>query len=123
MPLNSQTYKQEIYPSHFTHDEKLYFDELLAQCEIIHKKEFIKDPWLIKYAIICYINGINGRTIDIDKQEVEKIKKVYEVKSRVFETPESDDYKDPEKFLINLSDEELNQKLNIITSNIVEEDE
>lgn len=123
MPLNSQTFKQEIYPSHFTDEEKLYFDELLAQCEIIHKKEYQKDPWLIKYAIICYINGVNGRAIDIDKEEVEKIKKVYEVKSRVFETPESDDYKDPEKFLINLSDEELNQKLNIITSNIVEEDE
>lgn len=123
MPLKSQEFKQEIYPSFFNDDDKYLFDKLYEESKIYHPKEHKSDPWLIKYAIICYINGVNGRGEDINQEEVEKLKKEYELKSRVFETPESDEYKDPEKFLINLPDDELKDKLNIMTSNIDKNDD
>ena len=117
MPFKSQEYKYDIYPSTFTEDDKLLFDRLFEESKIYHKKEYEKEPWLITYAVICYINGINGRCEDIKQEEIEELRKVYQLKSRVFETPESYDYKDPEKFIINLPDDELKEKLNILTSN------
>lgn len=120
MPLKSQEYKYTVYPSFFTDDDKLTFDRLFEESKILHPKEHKSDPWLITYAIICYINGVNGRGEDINKEEVDLLKKSYELKSRIFETPESDDYKDPEKFLINLSEDELRDKLNILSNELID---
>lgn len=120
MPLKSQEYKNQIYPSFFSNDDKLLFDRLYEESKIYHPKEHKLEPWLITYAIICYINGINGNGQDIDKEEVEKLKKIYELKSRIFETPESDDYKNSEKFLINLPDDQLKEKLNILSNELID---
>lgn len=119
MPFKSQQLKDEvIYPSNFTEEDKELFDQLYCEAKVKHDKEYKSDPWLIRYAIICYVNGANGRSEDIDPKEVEELRKAYELKTRIFETPESDDYKDADKYLINLPDDELKEKLNILTSNI-----
>jgi hypothetical protein len=134
MPFPSQTYNNdEIYPDYFDDDDKERFDELLAESRIRHPKEYAKELSLLKYAIVCYINGQKKRGEDyVDEEEVKKLREIYRVKSRVFETPPSDEYKDKEKFLINLPDDELKERLNIetsvvssnlLTSNIIEEDE
>lgn len=120
MPLKSQEYKHSVYPSFFNDDDKLLFDRLFEESKIYHPKEHKTDSWLITYAIICYINGINGKGEDINPDEVEKLRKLYEIKNRVFETPESDDYKDPEKFLINLPEDELVKKLNILSNELID---
>jgi hypothetical protein len=127
MPFKSQKYNNdEIYPEYFTEEDKIRFDELLAESRVRHSKEFAAEPALLKYAIVCYINGENKRGVDVDEEEVKKLKEIYKVDKRTFETPPSEEYKDPEKFLINLPDDELKKYLNIEnsvdTSNILYSD-
>jgi hypothetical protein len=122
MPLKSQEFKKnDIFPSYFTEEDKLMFDDLFEESIIRHPDIYKKNEWILKYAIICYINGVNNRGSDTDIIEVEKLREVYKIKSRVFETPESDEYKNPEKFLINLPDDKLNEKLNISLDKLEED--
>jgi hypothetical protein len=80
----SQAYKEEIYPDEFTDDDKVNFDSLLAQAINIYPNY---ESWIMKLAIVAYINKENGRGIPLDKEEALKLREKYLNIQPIYETP------------------------------------
>jgi hypothetical protein len=80
----SQAFKEEIYPDEFTDDDKVNFDSLLAQATNIYPSY---ENWIMKLAIVAYINKENGRGIPLDQEEAIKLRAKYMNVQAVYETP------------------------------------
>jgi len=76
--MNSQKYnKEELYPESFDDDDKLNFDILLEQSKLMFPK-MANDEWLIKTAVIAYINRQKrGETEPPSEQEIASIRNQY----------------------------------------------
>lgn len=75
--LKSQTYnKDEIYPDDFTDDDKLTFDILLQQGLILFPK-LQNDSWIVKQAVIAYMRKEKGQGVEVNKEDIEKVKEKY----------------------------------------------
>jgi hypothetical protein len=89
--MNSQKYnKEELYPESFDDDDKLNFDILLEQSKLMFPK-MANDEWLIKTAVIAYINRQKrGETEPPSEQEIASIRNQY-TQNTVFYTEPIED--------------------------------
>ena len=81
----SQEFKTEIYPEDFDDEDKLNFDNLLAQALNIYPNI---ELWIMKIAIIAHINKEKGKGVPFDREEAEKLRKQYLDIKPIYETPQ-----------------------------------
>ena len=77
--------KEEIYPLHWTDEDKINFDDLLFKSKLMYPNY---DEFIMKLAITAHINREKGVGVPLDLEEAERLKKLYldNVKA-VYETP------------------------------------
>jgi hypothetical protein len=83
--IKSNILKETPYPEEFTEEDKLEYDRLYAEAKIIHTEIEKETPFIIHTAIIGHIRIKNGMAQPYTNEELEEIKKQYELKSRVVE--------------------------------------
>lgn len=90
--IKSNILKEVPYPDEFSEEDKIEYDKLYAEAKIIHSDIEQETPFIIHTAIIAHIRIKNGYGEPYTNEELEAVKKQYELKSRVFETvlPEDD---------------------------------
>ena len=90
--IKSNIIKNVPYPDGFTEDDKIEYDTLYAQAKIIHSKIEEENPFIIHTAIIGYIRGKKGEGVEFTNEELEEVKKSYELKSKEFKCDVPDDH-------------------------------
>jgi hypothetical protein len=80
--IKSNILKSVPYPDGFTEEDKIEYDNLYAQAKIIHSKVEEETPFIIHTAIIGYIRGKKGEGVEFTNEELEEVKKSYELKSK-----------------------------------------
>lgn len=86
MATPSQKFKEEIYPTDFTDDDKYMFDDLLVQSRLHHPHIAKNDEWILKLAIRAHIRQENNRNVILNDDEIKELKEQYKLKNTCFET-------------------------------------
>lgn len=116
MVTPSQRFKNEIYPSDFTDDDKLLYDDLLVQSKLHHPEIAKSDEWILKMAIKAYIRQETGKMKVLSDDEVEELKEKYKLKNSCFETHLDAEFYD--KLIASQNTSNVNITDNALTSNI-----
>ena len=66
--MNSQKYKNDIYPDDFTDDDMLKFDYYMEQSKLMFPK-MSNDTWLLKMGILAYMRKEKCGEIEPPSQE------------------------------------------------------
>lgn len=75
--MNSQKYKNEVYPEDFDEDEKLDFDLLLEQSKMMFPK-IANEEWLIRSGIMAYMRKKKlGDVEPPTDEEIAKMRNAY----------------------------------------------
>jgi hypothetical protein len=80
--IKSNEFKLVPYPDDFTDDDKLEYDNLYAQAEILHAKTAKEEPFIIHTAIIGHIRAKKGMAEPYTNEELEAVKNSYILKSK-----------------------------------------
>ena len=91
MAVQSQRFKEEVYPSDFDDDMKFMYDDLMVQFRLHFPHIAQKDEWVLKMATRVHIREQTGKTVKLTEEEVVELKEQYKLKNNLFETtlPES----------------------------------
>lgn len=82
--MNSQKYKNEVYPEDFNEDEKLEFDLLFEQSKMMFPK-LASEEWLIRSGVLAYIRKKRLGDIEpVSDEEIAKIKNAYTNEQSVY---------------------------------------
>lgn len=76
--------KDHIYPPEFTDEDKLEYDKLHAEAEVIHKAVFDNEPWIIRLSIIGHIRAKKGMKEPYTNEELIELKNKYTLTTREF---------------------------------------
>lgn len=117
MATPSQKFKEEIYPSDFTDDDKFMFDNLLVQSRLHHPQIAKCDEWILKLAIRTHIRQETGKMVVLTDDEVVELKEKYKLKNTCFET--NLDSKFYDELIASQNTSNINITDNAITSNII----
>lgn len=131
MNIKSNQLKAIPYPDEFTEEDKLEYDRLYAQAKILHAEVEKECPFIIHISIIAHIRSNKGLGESFTNEELEQVKKSYELSSKEFKCDVPQDHfiynKDenpiyfPSKLIINNSDVNSNVENNFLESKIEEE--
>ena len=88
--IKSNILKTHVYHDDFTEEDKLEYDTLHAQAQIIHKKTAEEEPFIIHTAIIGHIRAKKGMEQPYTDEELEAVKNSYMLKSKVIECNKDD---------------------------------
>lgn len=117
MATPSQKFKNEIYPSDFTDDDKLMYDDLLVQSKLHHPEIAKNDEWILKLAIRAHIRQETGKMKVLSDDEVQELKEKYKLKNTCFETRLDPKFYD--ELIASQNTSNINITDNAITSNII----
>jgi hypothetical protein len=83
--IKSNILKEVPYPDEFTEEDKLEYDRLYSEAKIIHADVERENPFIIHTAIIGHIRIKNGMAQPYTDEELEEVKRQYQLKSTVVE--------------------------------------
>jgi len=83
--IKSNILKEVPYPDDFTDEDKLEYDTLHAQAQVIHKKVAEEEPFIIHTAIIGHIRAKKGMEQPYTNEELQAVKDSYQLKSKIIE--------------------------------------
>lgn len=81
MVIKSNILKNPVYPEDFTEEDKMKFDELSNEAQIIHKNVYENEPFIIYYSIVFYIRKLKGLEQSFTDDELQNLIKSYELKN------------------------------------------
>lgn len=84
--IKSNILKTVPYPDDFTEEDKAEYDVLYANAKIIHTNVEKECPFIIHTAIIGHIRCKKGQEEPYSNEELEEVKRLYELKQKEFKT-------------------------------------
>jgi hypothetical protein len=83
--IKSNILKTVPYPDDFNDEDKLEYDTLYAQAQVLHAKTAQEEPFIIHTAIIGHIRAKKGMEMPYTDEELQAVKNSYMLKSKVVE--------------------------------------